>query len=228
MAQRIIQNIVGGIHRHELEKVSQSYSLNMFPETVDAAQSVTDKVLLSIKGNELAAHIGEGPCRGMYRASRGADGKPILFGCWGSGVYVIRNTANGFTSRRIGQVSNALGEPVHFAETGGEGSSHPHLVVVDGASVFAVDTTLGDSYMQQDWRSIQLPTRVGDETHTQLIRPTHVAYLYGYLIVNDADTDAFYTSIQYPFETLDSNNQVIYDIFYADRNSKYNGYGFVT
>ena len=228
MAQRIIQNIVGGIHRHELEKVSQSYSLNMFPESVDAAQSVTDKVLLSIKGNELAAHIGEGPCRGMYRASRGSDGKPILFGCWGSGVYVIRNTANGFTSRRIGQVSNALGEPVHFAETGGEGSSHPHLIVVDGASVFAVDTTLGDSYMQQDWRSIQLPTRVGDETHTQLIRPTHVAYLYGYLIVNDADTDAFYTSVQYPFETLDSNNQVIYDIFYADRNSKYNGYGFVT
>ena len=228
MAQRIIQSIVGGIHRHEIEKVCRSYSLNMYPETVDADQSTTNKVLLSIRGTELATHMGEGPCRGMFRASRGADGNPVLFGCWGSGVYVIHETANGFTKERIGQVSNALNEPVHFAETGGEGTAHPHLVVVDGASCYAVDTTLSDSYMQQDWRSIQLPTRVGDETHTIKIKPSHVAYLYGYLIVNDKDTDAFYTSIQYPFETTDSSDNIIYDIFYADQNSRYNGYGFVT
>ena len=228
MAQRIIQSIVGGIHRHEISKVCQSFSSNMYPESVDSAQSTTDKVMLSIKGTSLAAHIGEGPCRGMFRASRGSDGNPLLFGCWGSGVYMIRETASGFDCYRIGQVSNALSEPVHFAETGGEGSSHPHLVVVDGASVFAVDTTLSDSYMQQDWRSIALPTRVGDDTHTQKIKPTHVAYLYGYLLVNDKDTDAFYTSIQYPFETTDSSDNIIYDIFYADQSGKYGGYGFVT
>ena len=28
-----------------------------------------------------------------------------------------------------------------MCETGGEGSAHPHLIVVDGASVVAVDTT---------------------------------------------------------------------------------------
>ena len=228
MAQRIIQNLVGGIHRHEITKISQSYSLNMFPETVDENQSIANKVLLGIKGSSLAATIGESPCRGLFRASRGADGNPVLFGCFGSGVYVIHETANGFTSFKIGQVSNALPEPVHFTETGGEGSAHPHLVVVDGASVYAVDTTLSDSYMQNDWRSIQLPTRVGDETHTVQIQPTHCAYLYGYLIINDKETDAFYTSIQYPFETTDSNNNIIYDVFYADPNGEYAGYGFVT
>lgn len=228
MAQRIIQNIVGGIHRHEVEKVSRSYTQNMYPETVDADQSITNKVLLSIKGNSLALHMEEGPCRGMFRASRGEDGKPVLYGCWGTSVYVIHETAEGFSKRRIGQVSNATGDPVHFAETGGEGSAHPHLVVVDGLSVFAVDTTLSDAYQAQDWRSIQLPTVVGDNTHTQKIKPTHVAYLYGYLIVNSKGSNAFYTSIQYPFETLDSNGNVIYDIFYADPNGKYAGFGFVT
>jgi hypothetical protein len=228
MAQRIIQNIVGGIHRHEIEKVSRSFTQNMYPETDDPDESTTNKVLLSIKGQELAMHMGEGPCRGMFRASRGSDGQPVLFGCFGNGVYVIRETYNGFSKRRIGQVSNALSEPVHFTETGGEGSAHPHLIVVDGASVFAVDTTLSDSYMAQDWRSIQLPTRVGDTTHTQKIQPTHCAYLYGYLLVNDSGTDAFYTSIQYPFETTDDNDNVIYDIFYADEHGEYGGYGFVT
>ena len=228
MAQRIIQNIVGGIHRHEIEKVSRSYSKNMYPESVNPEDSTTDKVLLSIKGQSLAMHMGDGPCRGMFRASRGYGGSPVLFGCWGRGVYVIREAAGGFTRRLVGQVSNAVNEPVHFTETGGEGSSHPHLIVVDGTNVFAVDTTLADSYMAQDWRSIQLPTRVGDDTHTQKIQPTHCAYLYGYLIVNDKDTDAFYTSIQYPFETTDDNGNIIYDIFYADQNGEYGGYGFVT
>jgi len=228
MAQRIIQNIVGGIHRHEISKVSRSFTQNMYPETVDSDQSITSKVLLSIKGTQLCQHIGEGPCRGMFRASRGEDGNPLLFGCWGSGVYVIHHTASGWTHFKVGQVSNSVNEPVHFCETGGEGTSHPHLVVVDGAECYAVDTTLSDSYMQQDWRSIQLPTRVGDDTHTQKIQPSHCAYLYGYLVINDRGTDAFYSSVQYPFETTDSNNQVIYDIFYADPNGKYGGYGFVT
>ena len=228
MAQKIIQNIVGGIHRHEIEKVSRSFSSNMYPETVDPDDSTTNKVLLSIKGNSLALHMEEGPCRGMFRASRGSDGNPVLFACFGSGVYVIRETYNGFTKRRIGQVSNSLAEPVHFTETGGEGSAHPHLVVVDGASVFAVDTTLSDSYMSQDWRSIELPTRVGDETHTQKIRPTHCAYLYGYLIVNDSGSDAFYTSKQYPGEQTDTHGADDYDWFYADIHGEYGGYGFVT
>jgi len=228
MAQRIIQNIVGGIHRHEIEKVSRSYTQNMYPESVDADQSTTNKVLLGIHGTSLALHIQEGPCRGLFRASRGNDGNPVLFGCWGSSVYVIRETSNGFSKRRIGQVSNALAQPVHFAETGGEGSAHPHLVVVDGASVFAVDTTLSDSYMAQDWRSIPLPTRVGDDTHTQKIQPSHIAYLYGYLICNDIGSNAFYTSIQYPFETTDDNDNIIYDVFYSDINGPYAGFGFVT
>ena len=100
MAQRLIQNIVGGIHRHEIERVSRSFTSNMYPETVEADQSTTNKVLLGIKGTSLALHMQEGPCRGLYRASRGNDGNPVLFGCWGSSVYVIRETSNGFVKRR--------------------------------------------------------------------------------------------------------------------------------
>lgn len=228
MAQRIIQNIVGGIHRHEIDRVCQSFTQNMYVEIVNSEQSMTNKVLLSIKGQALAERIGNGACRGLYRASRGNDGLPILFGCFGDSVYVIRQNGDDVKSFKIGQVSNAISSPVRFTETGGNGSAHPHLIVVDGASVFAVDTTLSDSYMVQDWRSIALPTRVGDKTHSQKIRPTHCAYLYGYLIVNDANTDAFYISIQYPFETLLDNGDVNYDIFYADVNGEYDGYGFVT
>ena len=128
MAQRIIQNIVGGIHRHEIAKVCQSYSLNMYPETVDPEESTTNKVLLSIKGTSVAAHMPEGFCRGLFRASRGNDGNPVLFGCWGQYVYLIKETYSGFDFFRIGQVSNALNEPVHFTETGGEGSAHPHQI----------------------------------------------------------------------------------------------------
>ena len=102
MAQRIIQNIVGGIHRHELSKVSQAYSLNMYPESVDSDQSITDKILLGIHGTSLGVEIPEGPCRGLFRASRGQDGNPVLFGCFGSGVYVIRETGTGFSALPAG------------------------------------------------------------------------------------------------------------------------------
>ena len=228
MAQKMINNIVGGIHRHEVEKVSRAWTCNMYPETVDPDQSITNKILLSIKGTNTAMLMPEANCRGLFRASRGYDGQPLLFGVWGSGVYVVRQEMGSYTSYKIGQVSNAMSTPVHFAETGGEGSVHPHLVVVDGASVFAVDTTLTNSYMAADWRSVPLPTRVGDTTHTVKIKPTHVAYLYGYLIVNDSTTDAFYRSIQYPWETTDDSDQIIEDVFQADPDGEYDGYGIVT
>lgn len=228
MAQRIIQNIVGGIHKHEIDRVSQAFTKNMFVESVNAEQSMANKILLSVKGQSLAVRVGNGACRGLYRASRGIDGNPLLFGCFGNSVYVIRQNGDSVNASKIGQVSNAMNTPVHFCETGGNGNAHPHLIVVDGASIYAVDTTLADSYMMQDWRAISLPTRVGDATHANKIRPTHCAYLYGYLIVNDANTDAFYTSVQYPFETLLDNGEINYDIFYSDVNGEYNGYGFVT
>jgi len=97
-----------------------------------------------------------------------------------------------------------------MTETGGYGSAHPHLIIVDGYSVYAVNTGLSVGDQQLDFRSIQLPLRVNStDTH---IKPTHCAYLYGYLIVNDAGTDAFYTSYQYPFEIEDSEDAAFYQL----------------
>ena len=58
-----------------------------------------------------------------------------------------------------------------------------------------------------DFRSIKLPVRVNSNNS---INPTHCAYLYGYLIINDAGTDAFYTSYKYPFEVENSQDAAFY------------------
>ena len=60
---------------------------------------------------------------------------------------------------------------------------------------------------------------------SQHIKPTHIAYLYGYLVVNDSESDSFYTSIQYPFETTTADDQIDYDIW---RLGTTNNIGFIT
>ena len=227
MARKVLTNFVGGIHRSEVDKVSLSWSENMYPETVDGDQSSTNKILLSVKGQLPAHTFDDGPCRGLFRASRGINGSPVLFGCFGGSIYVIRNNSGRISVARIGGV-NETSTPVSFAETGGEGSAHPHVVIVDGLSCYAVRSDLDNAGMQADWRPINLPAKVGAESLSYKIKPTHVAYLYGYLVVNDSQTDAFYTSIHYPFETTDSDGNIDYDIFYALQTSEYAGYGFVT
>jgi hypothetical protein len=128
-----------------------------------------------------------------------------------------------------------------MCETGGEGSAHPHLIVVDGANVIACNTELSPEDMRDPsldgCRSIALPYRVRQddpELPTQRIIPTHCAYMYGYLVVNDSGTDAFYTSYQYPFERILPNTEsfIDYDIFMIDSvrptEVGYKDYGFVT
>ena len=224
MAVKVINNIVGGSQKSQVNAICQAYSENMYVETVDADQASTPKALMSICGTSVLCEMPESNCRGIYRASRGYDGQPVVFAVYGSGVYVIRRTENGYEPHKIGQVSNSTNDPVSMCETGGEGSAHPHLCVCDGANLYAVDTTLTDSYMQADWRSIALPLRVNETT--QHIVPTSVAYLYGYLIVNDCGTDAFYLSYQFPFETSDEYGQIDYDVFMVG-SEEFRNYGFV-
>ena len=81
---------------------------------------------------------------------------------------------------------------------------------MDGYSVYAVNTGLSIGDQQIDFRSIALPLRINSKD--TFIKPTHCAYLYGYLIVNDAGTDAFYTSYQYPFEVEDAEPATFYQL----------------
>lgn len=212
----IIQNIVGPWSKSNIRIANLSESINMYPET-QGKGAAADSILRSIMGTENFMDI-EGECRGLYEADKGPDGFPVLFAVFGSNLYIIRD---GEPYEVYNSLTN-FNTPVHMCQTGG---SHPHLIVVDGANVLAVDTTLGIEDMRADCRTIQLPYRVNSDS--QRIVPTHCAYLYNYLIVNDSGTDAFYTSYQYPFETETDLGQMDYDLFMVN-STQYKDYGFIT
>lgn len=202
---KVIQNICGGISKSNLVKVGLGESVNMFPEIqqndVDKSASI---VMRTVQGEVLAQNI-QGKCRGMYRVSRGYDNKPVLYAVYDTTLYLIDSNNNAIS---IGTI-NSYNTECHMTETGGYGSAHPHLIIVDGSSVYAVNTGLSIGDQQLDLKRIDLPYRVNSTT--EYIKPTHCAYLYGYLIVNDAGTDAFYTSYQYPFEIEDSEPESFYE-----------------
>jgi len=231
----LIQNIVGGQNVSDVRLANLSESVNMFPETLGEGSSTT-QMLRSISGSSLLLSLSTRKCRGIFEASRGENGKPVLFAVFGNELFVIHKQDDGtyFSSKIYSSLTN-LDTPVSMCETGGEGSANPHLVVVDGANVIAVNTELSDAEMKTDIRSIALPYRVRQEdksSPSQRIVPTHCAYAYNYLIVNDKDTDAFYITYQYPFERTDIFGQVDYDIFMINSSREtevgYKDYGFIT
>lgn len=204
---KLIENIAGTISKSNLVKVGLGEAVNMFVEQQqNSNEKSTSLVMRSVMGEVLAQNI-TGKCRGMYRVSRGYDNKPVLYAVYDTTLYLIDSNNDAIS---IGTINSYTTE-CHMTETGGYGSAHPHLIIVDGTSVYAVNTGLSIGDQQLDLKRIDLPYRVNSTT--EYIKPTHCAYLYGYLIVNDAGTDAFYTSYQYPFEISNSES----DAFYEER-----------
>lgn len=204
---KLIENIAGTISKSNLVKVGLGEAVNMFVEQQqNSNEKSTSLVMRSAMGEVLAQNI-TGKCRGMYRVSRGYDNKPVLYTVYDTTLYLIDSNNDAIS---IGTINSYTTE-CHMTETGGYGSAHPHLIIVDGTSVYAVNTGLSIGDQQLDLKRIDLPYRVNSTT--EYIKPTHCAYLYGYLIVNDAGTDAFYTSYQYPFEISNSES----DSFYEER-----------
>ena len=216
----IIQNIVGPWSKSNIRIANLSESINMYQET-QGKGAAAESILRSILGTSSFCDI-EGECRGLYEADKGPDGFPVLFAVFGPKLYIIRNEDGQINPYEIYSSLTNFNTPVHMCQTGG---NHPHLIVVDGANVVAVDTTFDLENMRNDVRTIQLPYRV--DSDSQRIVPTHCAYLYNYLIVNDSGTDAFYTSYQYPFETEDSLGGIDYDLFMVN-SVQYKDYGFIT
>lgn len=203
MAQaKLIENICGGITKSNVAKIGLGESVNMYPEIQETGSSCTI-AMRSISGAVQAAEV-EGQCRGMYRVSRGYQNRPVLYAVYDQKLLLIDSDN---TVKEIGTIPSQNTE-VHMVETGGYGSAHPHLILVDGSAVYAVNTGLSVGDQQTDFRTIKLPLRVNSRDTS--IKPTHCAYLYGYLIVNDAGTDAFYTSYQYPFEVEDTESPEFY------------------
>ena len=202
---KLIENIAGTISKSNLVKVGLGEAVNMFVEQQqNSNEKSTSLVMRSVMGEVLAQNI-TGKCRGMYRVSRGYDNKPVLYAVYDTTLYLIDSNNDAIS---IGTINSYTTE-CHMTETGGYGSAHPHLIIVDGTSVYAVNTGLSIGDQQLDLKRIDLPYRVNSTT--EYIKPTHCAYLYGYLIVNDAGTDAFYTSYQYPFEISNSESASFYE-----------------
>ena len=202
---RLIQNIAGGISKSNLVKVGLGESINCYPELQNTSEHSCDILNRTVEGEVLAVNI-PGKCRGMFRVSRGYDNRPVLYAVYDNSLYLVKPD-NSYV--KIGDIPS-YGTECHMCETGGYGSAHPHLIIVDGTSVYAVNTGLSVGDQQTDFKSIALPTRIN--TDSTPIKPTHCAYLYGYLVVNDAGTDAFYTSYQYPFEISDSEPESFYQM----------------
>ena len=228
MGKRFITNICGGVSRSNIRKVGLGDALNMYAEIKDATEQAFSIIMRSIRGTRTFCATPTGDPRGMFKVSRGYNGAgmkdtPKTYGVWGNTLYLLNE--NGAV--QIGTLATSSGV-CHFCETGGYGSAHPHLVITDGMNVYAVNT--GAPVMQQQTEfeqhgKIKLPLRVNSTT--EFIEPTHCAYLYGYLVVNDAGTDAFYTSYQFPFETYSPTDPEYYDLFRVNTTA-FKDYGFVT
>lgn len=222
--QRIIDSIVGGSQESNIAKVCKAVSVNLYPESQDGGQASSTNILRSIQGTSIMLKMPEKHCRGLYRASRGRKGSPVLYGVFGMHLYLIADNYGTMQYYQIGNVSNGLKEPVYMCETGGYGDAHPHLIVADGAQLYAVDTTLTPAQQMLDYKAIALPEKSGSTT--ELIKPSHVYYLYGYLAVLDQGSDAFYLSCQYPFEEDIYGDDIFmlydhtYEETYTDQNNQ--------
>lgn len=205
---KLVENIAGTISKSNLAKVGLGESVNLFVEQQENADEKSTAIIMRTVMGEVKAVDISGRCRGMYCVSRGYDNRPVLYAVYDHTLYLINQD---HTYNAIANISST-GTECHMCETGGYGSAHPHLIIVDGTSVYAVNTGLSIGDQQMDFKSIKLPARVNSNNS---INPTHCAYLYGYLIVNDAGTDAFYTSYQYPFEIEDTQDPS----FYTDREN---------
>ena len=227
MAKKFITNICGGIRRSDIRKVGLSDAVNMYLEEKDPTEQAFTLIMRSIDGCRTYC-TPTGEPRGMFKVSRAYDGEGSpevqkTYGVWGDKLYLLEEN----NAVEIGTLATKSGV-CHFCETGGYGSAHPHLIIVDGINVYALNTGVSIVNQRQqflDHGTIKLPLRVN--TNNVFIKPTHCAYLYGYLVVNDSGTDAFYTSYQYPFEAYPPDDPNYYDIFRVN-TAAFLDYGFVT
>ena len=206
--KQFIQNIVGSNKRYDLAKIGQSYTLNMFQETVDSNENYVTQVLRPIPGYKLVCNI-EGKCRGIYTVSNGYTGYPITYAVYDDKVYLIQEHTH--QPYLIGEIAYGS-DPVHFCETGNSQEKfHAHLVIADGNCLYAVDTQISPARQRDNFSMVELPYK--DYENGVRIHPTHCCYLYGYLVVNDKDTDLFYVSYQFPWERDNEDNTLDENVF---------------
>lgn len=229
---KLISNIVGQSSKYDLAKISMSYTQNMFEETVDANESSITKILKSIPGvgpnqvntvDRVMAIDGIDKVRGIFVTSETAwSGKSSIYVVIGNDLYLFHLNTMMF----IGKVSNGI-NTVHFAECQSNGSFDKYIVIVDGINAFALNIDQVPLQQRSNILQLQLPERF-NSNNGQKIQPTHVAYLYGYIVVNDKDSDFFYVSYQYPFNKFVSGTQTVDTNIFEVGSQQYGNKGHYT
>ena len=225
----IVQNIVGFTKRSSLPKIGKSFTYNMYVDIKDATENSFTQILKPMPGyvdtgftaSEGSPEITGDP-QGMYKVSKGNDGNPALYGIWDKRIYHIDET----TKQYYYIASIAGSGKVTFGETTGYGQNHHHLCLCDGVAVYAFEVDGTDSENAASFRTILLPNKYGtdaEEGPTNPITPGWICYLYGYLVCGEKDSDIFYTSYQFPFETR-VDNEIDYNIFEVTEDTSYLGH----
>ena len=171
---KLVQNIAGSITKSNIAKVGLGESINMYLERQNETEHSCKMIMRTVMGEKLFTDQVEGRCRGMYRVSRGYNNRPVLYGVFGNHLYLIDEDSTVYTIATL----ESHNTECHMTETGGYGSSWPHLIIVDGSFVYALNVGENINDQQAHFRTIDLPLRVNEEF--QHIQPTHVAYLFGY------------------------------------------------
>lgn len=216
-----VNNFVGFTKKSDVLRLGKSETYNMYVQTTDSNEHSFKSILLPFPGYESVSNASGSP-RGIYQVSRGINGKPAIYGVWGSTLYLLNN------GTLIPIINYLIGSTrCTFAETGGYGENHPHLAICDGNRVYVIDTTLQPSDQSQRAKVILMPKVYGSSAESEdRITPAWVAQCWNHLIVGEKNSDIFYHSIQYPFETRTNSGDIDYDVFEASTdNADTVGYG---
>lgn len=213
MKQRI-DNFLGGTLKTVPGGDMSSYTQNMYFESVTDG-GTTRHVLRGIEGMRMKVEVSGTP-RGAFVASRGYDGNPRLFAVFGDTLYAVDNVNGEYSLVEVGNVGDSV-EPVSMCETGGD---NPRVCVANGSGLAVCIAT--DSDPSESFMYVEMPKNKSGE----FIRPSHVTYQFGYLTINDENSDYIYRSYQYPFEYVE-NGRVHTEVFTEDPlNGDSSVYGF--
>ena len=170
MPQRTTIPFVGGTNRSRSVQVNDQATVNLI-NAVKGEGAKAPVVLESVPGMVELGAAGTGACR----SSKLVNWKGDLYGVFGDALVQFSTTLGPTT---VGTLSTTSGR-AYIAR------GRNYIMIVDGTAGYTYDGTTFATIADADFPANFTPTAG---------QPTHVTYLDGYFIVNDATTDNFYIS----------------------------------
>lgn len=190
--QKIIDNFVNfGSDQSDMHILGMSYCQNLYPEIIsnDSPHSNSKYYLRSILGFESLLEFPDIYCRGLFIASS----IDRMVAVYGTSVYVIEKYADNYRKIKVGEVAGGVNR-ISIAESGGD---DPWILIADGFTLHTFKIKEPFSILGNTYQNLELPVNNNDVE----IQPTYVTYEYGYLTINDKNSNYFYRSEKFPLES---------------------------